>query len=644
MSRHACCLFFLGSSLIFLTQRGRGLGAEPDEEKLLAVLRSSASVTEKAQTCFELKRVGTPRSVAAMTALLTDPVLSHSARDALTSMPYPEAAAALRDALPRAHGTIRIGIIASIGARRDPAATPMLAALLNERDTEVVSAAAAALGEIATLDAFRVLHKALHQADVKGQAVLGDGCLRCARRLASEGKTPQAGSLLGPLMSLDQQRPIRLAARLSLLQVARPSKLSIVIGYLESGNPDMRAVAACQLDGLSQGEFHSLAARLRNLSTADQEAFLAAAVLRDDRSVLPAVTEAAGSSDAKIRSAALTALGWLGDESSLPVLLDGLFAGQATRDAARRGLEILRGQHVDRTLIEAMEKEQMLDRRAQLIDVLGSREAVIAIPTLLNEATSDDRTVRMHAMSALGRLAQPKDIPGLMRGLYTSIPGPERYNAEAAILAACESITAVDRRADPIHAALKDASDSQKAAALPLLGRTGAPAALAAIQSALASKNPEVYAGGVRALANWPRPEIADQLLGLAQGTTDSKYRSWAVVGLARAVTSPGAMPPARRLEYLKQAMALADRDDDRRVVLERAALVHTLDALRFTRPYLDRPNLCEQACRTVVALAHQRSLRLPNRSEFDRALQTVINRSKEAGVVDEAKKYLAGL
>ena len=103
-------------------------------------------------------------------------------------------------------------------------------------------------------------------------------------------------------------------------------------------------------------------------------------------------------------------------------------------------------------------------------------------------------------------------------------------------------------------------------------------------------------------------------------------------------------MPPARRLDLLKLAMALADRDEDRRVILDRTALVHTVGALHFTLPYLDQPPLCEQACRTVVALAHQRSLRLPNLPEFNRALDRVIQLSKEAGVVDRARKYRAGL
>jgi HEAT repeat protein len=653
MRRHTSGLFLLGGPVIFLALAARGLGAQPEEDKLLAVLHSSAPTAEKARACFELKTVGTPRSVASLAALLTDPQLSHPARDALTTMPYPEAAAALRDALPRAQGTIRIGIIACIGTRRDQAATRLLAPLLADPVAQVRAAAAAALGDIATAESAHTLLDGLNRTDSKSRAALGDGCLRCARHLATAGKLQDASALFARLTQADQDRSVRRAAQLGLLQGAghemgvghgELTKTSVIVGFLNSQDPDTRVIAASQLKSLPDAEFRSLAGNLSKVSSMGQEAVLAAAVLRDDRTLLPMIIEAARSRDSAARPAALKSLGRLGDQSVLPYLLEGLFADPATHDGARRSLEMLRGPHVDELLIAAMQKEQAPDRKAELIDILGGRGAGAAVPVLLDQATGETAALRMRAMSALALVAQPRDVPGLMRGLYKSARGPERDNAEKAILAVCETIPAADRRADPILAALRTADDSQKATALPLLGRTGAPAALQSIQTALASKKPEVYAAGVRALANWPKPEIADQLLGLAQGTANTEHRSVALVGLARVVTSAGAMPPPRCLEFLKQAMALADRDDDRRVVLERAALVHTLDTLRFARPYLDQPNLCEQACRTVVALAHQRSLRLPNRNEFDRALERVIQQSKQAGVVDEAKKYLAGL
>ncbi len=74
------------------------------EDKLLAVLKSAAAVGDKANACRELKLSGTEKSIPALASLLTDSELSHPARFALESMPYPAAGAALREALGKATG------------------------------------------------------------------------------------------------------------------------------------------------------------------------------------------------------------------------------------------------------------------------------------------------------------------------------------------------------------------------------------------------------------------------------------------------------------------------------------------------------------------------------------------------------------
>ncbi|HEO71154.1 MAG TPA: hypothetical protein ENN80_07815, partial [Candidatus Hydrogenedentes bacterium] len=72
-----------------------------DEERfLLAVLRQPDTQAGKAQACEELRIIGTVACVPTLAELLSDQPLSHAARLALEAMPYPEAGAALRDALP----------------------------------------------------------------------------------------------------------------------------------------------------------------------------------------------------------------------------------------------------------------------------------------------------------------------------------------------------------------------------------------------------------------------------------------------------------------------------------------------------------------------------------------------------------------
>jgi hypothetical protein len=93
----------------------------------------------------------------------------------------------------------------------------------------------------------------------------------------------------------------------------------------------------------------------------------------------------------------------------------------------------------------------------------------------------------------------------------------------------------------------------------------------------------------------------------------------------------------------LKAAMDLASRDEERKLILKRAEAVRTMDTLRWVASYLEDAKLAQQACATLVELAHHRVLREPNKAEFDRLLDRVIALSKDAVVVERAKRYKAG-
>jgi HEAT repeat protein len=120
-----------------------------DWPKLEAILRDpGASVFAKAKACQRLAVVGTHFTVPAIAPLLADPQLSHYARFALEPMPHPAADEALRNALGQVTGRLLVGVINSIGVRRDPEAIPQLGRLLSDPDPEVAQAAAAALARI----------------------------------------------------------------------------------------------------------------------------------------------------------------------------------------------------------------------------------------------------------------------------------------------------------------------------------------------------------------------------------------------------------------------------------------------------------------------------------------------------------------
>lgn len=102
----------------------------------------------KAKACQRLAVVGDEASVPAIAALLGDPRLSHYARTALEPMPGPAASKALREALGRLEGILRVGVINSIAVRRDGEALPLLAELRRSEDADAAAAATSAIHRI----------------------------------------------------------------------------------------------------------------------------------------------------------------------------------------------------------------------------------------------------------------------------------------------------------------------------------------------------------------------------------------------------------------------------------------------------------------------------------------------------------------
>ena len=110
--------------------------AQGDEEQdLIGVLKSDAGAPQKCDACQQLRLIGTVKSVPALAALLNQPSIAQAARYALEGMPFPESAAALRDALASSSGPIKSGLIDSLGWRRDAEAVPQLRTALSDADS-----------------------------------------------------------------------------------------------------------------------------------------------------------------------------------------------------------------------------------------------------------------------------------------------------------------------------------------------------------------------------------------------------------------------------------------------------------------------------------------------------------------------------
>jgi HEAT repeat protein len=194
-------------------------GRKELETRLAAVLKSDSTRDAKDYVCRKLMVIGTAASVPALAALLSEKDHSHMARYALERIPARQAAQAMRDALPKLSGELKVGVISSLGVRRDAESVSALAALLRDADAAVARAAAYALGAIRNTAATKALAEAKPTSPEVKQAAT-DASLACAEELLADGKKAEATAVYKRFTGEDQPKHVRLAATRGMLAVA----------------------------------------------------------------------------------------------------------------------------------------------------------------------------------------------------------------------------------------------------------------------------------------------------------------------------------------------------------------------------------------------------------------------------------------
>jgi len=193
--------------------------ATMDATALIRILTdASSSEFRKAKACQRVGESGPKEAVPALSALLSNEHLNTYARYGLEPMADPSADDALRAGLSKLKGNLLIGVINSIGKRRDAKAGPALAKMVYDADADVARAAAEGLGNIGGVSSMKELQAALVKTKGTTRAAVADASLVCAERLLAEGQRDQALALYASLSAPDIPKPARLAAMYGIIR------------------------------------------------------------------------------------------------------------------------------------------------------------------------------------------------------------------------------------------------------------------------------------------------------------------------------------------------------------------------------------------------------------------------------------------
>lgn len=444
---------------------------------------------------------------------------------------------------------------------------------------------------------------------------------------------------------------------LSLCSIAVPAKvpaadrpsdefLKMIVGLLNDSDREFRAAGLDEVRHSAKGTQATqvFASQLAKLDAGSQIALLGALADRGDVVAKPAVLELFESSkDEKVRAAAISSLGSLGNDAELPLLIKALSGGSGSEQgAARRSLITISGKSIAKTLASDS-KSAAPNVRSTLIDILATRRASEETPTLIAAAIDDSSQVRSAAMSALGQLGRPDQVAAMLPAVLKAQKGPERDNAERNIVMVCSRIPNEEQRGTTLIDAINAIPLADRDDLLPLIGRVGGKKLINFVADIAFSDDPTRRQIGIDALSKWPDASVADKLLEIAGKATNPAERNQAFQGYVKISASRDSRSDKQRLERMKEAMKAAKTPEEQTLVINRTRTAYDVEAVRFVLPYLDEQQFAQPACETIVEIAHHREVRDPHKAEFDKVLDKVIETTKDPVVVDRAQRYKRG-
>ncbi len=603
------------------------------EDKLIAVLTSKTSTQDgKSIACRFLRQIGTERCISAVSALLDDEILCHYARLVLERLESEPADKAMRDALPNIPDSAKIGILGSLGARRDRKAVDQVGKLTISRNAAVAAAAIETLGKIGGPEAAKRLSsmkplKKLQPTQMKAMVA-------CARSLP-----PADAVALCQKVLAGTDISSRIAA-MRQLTMADPTKALPVIAKAIKGNDaKIRKGAISVIAETKDSKLTAAMIEILEQLPRERKAELIVALgTRGDIEALKPVSRYVSSEDVAIRRAAVKAVSKLGDADVVKSLLEAADSPEMNATVIQ-AIVGMKGDQIDAVLVDLLADGNL---KKQAIKACVARGCTEAVPALLKLAQDQDPDVRQDAWAGLGALAADDHIDSIMAIVLNIKDTVDLARAEAVIKGIFSRADDRSKCFEAVAARYPQAAEATTAAILELGAAIGDSNALKLERSALKSPNKQLSSAALRALAKWPNESAVADLLELAQNASEAVDRIVALRGYIRiAGLNTARLSDAERIKMFRTAMNLTTRPAEKKQVIGAMQNVKSIESLKMLQQYLDDSALKAEAQMSAANLLWD--MRKSHPAEV-MAIAEKLATSKSRTVADKAKRTLKDL
>jgi len=617
------------------------------QRSLIALIESDKPDADKALACKQLAVCGTADAVPALAALLTDPELSSWARIPLEVIPGPAADYGLRQAINKLEGRLLIGVLYSVGNRRDAKAVELIAAKLRDADPEVASAAAVSLGRIGGGAAAAALTPLLATAPVPVRSAVAQGCMLCAERSLAAGDRAASMKLYDAVRAADVPVQRRAEAVRGAILARGSDGIPLLLEHLRSPDKTLFTMAlrvARELPGREVTQ--ALAAEVDRAQPERQARVLLALADRNDDAVIPAVMAAARKSATPVRVAAIGALEHHDSAAAVPLLLEAVTdADAAVARAAQTALTRLSGEEVDAALVARLPQATGKVRQT-LIELAGTRRIEAALPALLPALTDSDPALRAAAVETVGVLGKDREAAELVRLIQKTTAPQERENLETALLAvsgrggaACvPHLLPLTRHAD----------GGLRVTGLHALAAVGGPEALGAVKAAVNDPEETVQDEAVRTLSTWPNnwPDdvaAAEPLLALVKSGRKKSHQILGFRGYLECVQVDKRLTEDAKALTISELLPQVQLPEEKQSAIAALGRIPSAHALKALTGLSADASVAEEAYSAMAGLA-AKAIPGVSKEERQKALETVVQGAKSQATRKRAQEGLKGL
>jgi sugar phosphate isomerase/epimerase/HEAT repeat protein len=577
-------------------------------------------------------------SLPGLAALLRDPELCDPACRVAVGVGGEAAASLLRTALAGSEGSVRLTLVQALGVLRDAASVPALLQDAVSPQRELRLAALRALGASGDARAAQVLLAATRDASRYNRAQADEAYLEFLVRQVAVGQAEAAVTQAAAYAaSRPEEAHLQAAVMEIYAQAATDTAVDAVLAGMLSDRDRVRQSAGLTLRRLpAERSAAKLATRLETTPVERRPGLLLVLAELKASGALPAVRSQITATDTATRQAAILALGAIGGAEALPELVALLGdPREGVPAAAADALAGLSAAGVGARLLE-LAPAAPPPVRVALLGLLARRLDLAQATAAFAFLTDPAAEVRLATWRALETLTAAEHLPRLLEAVLSSAEAKEQKAGAAAFAAASRRVAKPELTGPLLAAALGKADAAHQIVLLAAAPASGGETALKAAVKEVANPDPAVRQAAVRALADWPDATAMSALLDIVRNAKEELPYVLAFRGYLRLLGAAD-QPAAALLPQYQEAMKLARRVDERRLVLTGIGRLKDRSAFALLLPYLQDADLQAEAANGIIQIAKD-----SGGDDSASALRKVLAAIKDEKLTQRAKETLS--